>query len=73
MLFRSIDEALSLLDRHAVAMPRSIVAKKEGQFWRIISQDVDEKPEQWRDVEEELQPASVGGDSGFGDDEEVPF
>ena len=70
---RTIDEALSLLDRHAVAMPRSIVAKKEGQFWRIISQDVDEKPEQWRDVEEELQPASVGGDSGFGDDEEVPF
>jgi DNA repair protein RadD len=34
----SIDEAVDLLHRRALAMPTELVAHKEGKFWRITSQ-----------------------------------
>lgn len=67
----TIEEAISLLNRGAVAMPSHIVAKKDGKFWRITSQTVDELPEYWQDEEEELQEVAIGAD-GF-EEELVPF
>lgn len=70
----TIRDAISLMDRGAVAMPSHIVAKKEGHFWRIVSQTIDEKPEYWRDeVEEELQTVGVGADEFEFAADEVPF
>jgi DNA repair protein RadD len=37
-------EAVDIFDRGGVAIPRSIVARKEGRFWRIVSSEVEEIP-----------------------------
>ena len=57
-----IDEALELWHRGAVAAPERITTKREGRWYRILSAEIDEKPESWNDeavedpfaIEEEL-------------------
>ena len=50
----TIADACDLCRRGAVAAPRSIVAAKQGRFWRVLSADLDERPEEWAsDVGEE--------------------
>ena len=63
----SIDEAVELLHRGAVAFPTSLVARKEGRFWRITHQTIAAIPSEqdWLEVED------VGVGSNL--DEEMPF
>lgn len=42
---KSCEEAESLFDRWCVAQSRSIVARREGKWWRIISHVLDEIPD----------------------------
>lgn len=69
----TIDEAISLMNRGAVAMPSHIIAKKEGKFWRIVSQTIEELPETWQDESEELEAVGVGADGFEFPVDEVPF
>lgn len=48
----TIAEAVSLLNRGAAAMPTHIRAKREGKFWKILSQTIDELPDEWEDEPE---------------------
>ena len=47
-----IDGALSLWGRGAVATPTHILTKPQGKFVRIISYELDEKPDQWAEDDE---------------------
>ncbi len=49
-----------------MASPRSIVVMKEGKFWRVLSADLDPKPDEWAD--------EVTGEDVFAEeDESIPF
>jgi superfamily II DNA or RNA helicase len=48
----TIAEAVSLLNRGAAAMPTHIRAKREGKFWKILSQTIDELPDEWEEEPE---------------------
>ena len=49
-------EAVDLCRRGAVAGPRSIVAAKQGRWWRVLSADLDERPEEWAEEVSEFDP-----------------
>jgi DNA repair protein RadD len=57
----TIDQAIDLWLRGAFAAPTRLVARKEGRFWRIVSQELDPKPETW----EEVAPEDVFEESPF--------
>jgi DNA repair protein RadD len=63
----TIEIAVDLARRGALAAPATIVARKDGQWWRVLDARLDEKPEEWADDAEvyEEDPFEVG--------EEVPF
>lgn len=64
----TIDEAVDLAQRGAVSSPRSITLARQGRWWRVLSADLDERPETWAD--------EVSGDDPFatvGQEEEIPF
>jgi len=68
----TIAEAVSLLNRGAAAMPTHIRAKREGKFWKILSQTIDELPDEWEDEPEktfDTEPI----DEFDRDTDEVPF
>lgn len=46
-LVDGIDSAVDLFERGAVAAPTSLMTVKEGRFWRILSCELDPKPETW--------------------------
>lgn len=53
----SVDEALDLADAGALRKPDSIVAKKDGKYWRIVSRSFDcEKPANWKGINTEEIP-----------------
>ncbi len=66
----SIDEGLDLMNRGAVAMPRSLVARREGKWWRIVSVTLDEVPDEseWLAVDSANDPIWDDFDSS-----EIPF
>ena len=43
----TVSVAVDLCRRGAVASPRSIVAARQGRWWRVLSADLDERPEEW--------------------------
>jgi len=43
----AIPDAVDLCRRGAVAVPRNITAVRQGRFWRVLSADIDERPEEW--------------------------
>jgi DNA repair protein RadD len=45
-----IVSALDLFARGAFATPTRLTARKEGRFWRILTQEIDPAPEEWLDV-----------------------
>jgi len=49
-----IDEAISLWKRGAVAGPSSLVTKPNGRFVRIVSVELDPKPETWDEEPDEI-------------------
>jgi DNA repair protein RadD len=50
----TIEEAVEIFDRGGIAIPKSILARKEGKFWRIISQEIEEIPQTMDEVQEEM-------------------
>jgi DNA repair protein RadD len=60
----TVDEAVDLCHRGAVAAPRSIMVAKQGRFWRVLSAELDEIPDEWSDAVE-ADPFEV--------DEGIPF
>ena len=40
----SIDEAIDLFNRQWVAIPRTVTARREGRFWKVLERDIDEIP-----------------------------
>lgn len=62
----SVSEAVDLCRRGAVSSPRSIVAAKQGRWWRILSAALDERPDEWADC-------LLGEDPFETVEEEVPF
>lgn len=60
----SINDALNLWGRGAIASVRSIETKPDGKFLRIVSFELDEKPETWADE---------AIDFDFGSSEEAAF
>lgn len=58
-----VEEAVDLCERGAVAAPRSIMVQREGRWWRVLSAELDEIPEEWFDEV----------DADVFADEEVPF
>lgn len=56
-----IRDALDLWGRGAFASPTRLMARKEGRFWRIVSQELDERPAEWL----EAAPAEVFEDVAF--------
>jgi hypothetical protein len=55
----TIQAAVELCRRGAVAAPRSIVAVKEGRWWRVLSAVLDERPEEWASEVGEEDPFAV--------------
>jgi DNA repair protein RadD len=45
----TIDEAIELWERGAVASPERITTKREKRWYRIVSAEIDEKPDEWHD------------------------
>lgn len=39
-----IDEAIDLFNRQWVAIPRTVTARREGRFWKVLDRDIDELP-----------------------------
>ena len=62
----SVDDAVDLCRRGAVAAPRSIAAAKQGRWWRVLSADLDERPDEWADEVSGVDPFSEV-------EQEVPF
>jgi DNA repair protein RadD len=60
------EDAVDLARRGALAGASTLVARKDGQWWRVLSATLDERPEEWAD------DASVYDDDPF-EVEEVPF
>jgi DNA repair protein RadD len=52
----TISEACDLCRRGAVGAPRSIVAARQGRFWRVLSAALDERPEEWASEEAGVDP-----------------
>jgi len=40
----SIDEAIDLFNRQWVAIPRTVTARREGRFWKVLDREIDELP-----------------------------
>lgn len=45
----SVEDAVDLGRRGAIAPPRSITVRREGRWWRVLAYDLDEIPEEWAD------------------------
>jgi DNA repair protein RadD len=56
-----VDEAVDLCNYGAVAAPKTLVATKEGRWWRVQSMQLDEVPDTWEEPVAEWE------------EEEVPF
>jgi DNA repair protein RadD len=39
-----IDEAIDLFNRQWVAIPRTVTARREGRFWKVLDREIDELP-----------------------------
>lgn len=63
----SIDEAIDLWKRGAVASPAFLTTRPDGRFTKIVSAELDEKPTEWAD---EIEDA-VG--DAFDVPDDVPF
>ena len=71
----TIDEAVELWQRGAVATPTAISAKREGRFWRVLDYVLDSVPtlDEYRDVAEK-DSADVFSELGeLADFDDVPF
>jgi hypothetical protein len=55
----TIDEAVDLGYRGWIAIPKTITARREGAFWRILSAEIEELP--------------VGAEEGQQAELEMPF
>jgi len=55
----AIPGAVDLCRRGAVAAPRSITAVRQGRFWRVLSADIDERPEEWASEIGSADPCAV--------------
>lgn len=58
----TVEDAVALCRRGAVAGPRSIVAWKEGKFWRVLSAVLDPRPEEWAEDEVGADPFASPAD-----------
>ena len=58
-----VETAVDLCERGAVAPPRSIVVARQGRWWRVLSAELEDIPDQWLDEV----------DVDVFADEEVPF
>ena len=62
----TVEDAVDLCRRGAVAAPRSINIAKQGRWWRVLSAELDAKPDEWT--------AEFTGEDPFAvETEEVPF
>ena len=59
----TVAEAEKLALCGALAWPRTITTRREGRWWRVLSADLDEKPQEW------MESLSPTGDAF----EEMPF
>lgn len=59
-----IDGAIDLWTRGAVASPTVLTTRPKGKFLRIVSYELDPKPEEWKDAEEIVDAF---------EDDEIPF
>lgn len=64
----TVEDALDLWNRGALAMPRRISTIREGKFYRIVEQELDEVPEDW-DRSERVETVAAWDVAG----DEIPF
>lgn len=72
----TIDEAVILWGRGAVAIPRTIVTRREGPFYKIVSKILDEIPEVSdfsNDPHADSAFANNSDDFWITDEDEIPF
>lgn len=62
----SIDDAVSLWKRGAVATPTAVTVKNNGKWDRIIKYELDPRPDEW-------EPEPEEADDVFDEEMEVPF
>ena len=71
----TIDEAVELWQRGAVATPTAITTKREGRFWRVLDYVLDSVPtlDEYRDVAEKDSSDVFSEFGELADFDDVPF